>query len=180
MSEVEVWLVRHGETTWNAVHKICGWFDAPLSPRGEAMARALRPRLQGHDFRGVWSSDLSRARETGRLAYGSPREDERLRELDFGPLEGLDWTTLCPKRQEAVRSFHEHCTEGGETISQLESRVFSFLDDLSPGRHLLFVHAGVIRAVLRPLQADQFVPPTALARISWTQRRLLALELPTP
>ena len=178
MSEVEVWLVRHGETTWNAEHRICGWFDAPLTPRGQAMARALRPRLQGCRFEGVWSSDLSRARETGQLAYGSTAQDIRLRELDFGPLEGLDWTSLCPRRQDAVRAFDEHCTEGGETISQLEHRVFGFLDELRPGRHLLFVHAGVIRAVLRPAQADQFVPPTALARVNWSGRRLLGLELP--
>lgn len=178
MRELELWLVRHGETTWNAEHKICGWFDAPLTPRGKAMARALRPRLQGCTFDGVWSSDLCRAVETGRLAYAEPEPDPRLRELDFGPLEGLDWTTMCPLRQAAVRAFDEHCTEGGETISQLQSRVFHFVEGLKSGRHLLFVHAGVIRALLRPVQADQFVPPTSLARIHWTSKRLLSLELP--
>lgn len=178
MSQVIVWLVRHGETVWNAQRKISGWVDVELSERGQQMARNLRTRLQPEEFEGVWSSDLRRAVDTAELAYGRPtRRDRRLRELDFGPLEGQDWLLIPKEQQGEVLAFSEDCTLGGEKISTFEQRVFSFLDELRPGRHLLFVHAGVIRVALRPAQADTFVPPTSVAVINWTQKKLLEMHL---
>lgn len=178
MSDVIVWMVRHGETVWNAQHKISGWIDVDLSERGQQMALDLRPRLQGEDFDGVWSSDLRRALDTAQLAYGRPTvEDTRLRELDFGPLEGEDWTCIPEHQQREVMAFSEDCTFGGEKISAFEERVFAFLDELPAGRHLLFVHAGVIRLALRRAQADKFVPPTTVAVINWTQKQLLEMHL---
>ena len=56
-----LWLVRHGQTTWNSQGLISGWTDVPLTVRGEDMARALRPRLSRESFDEVWSSDLQRA-----------------------------------------------------------------------------------------------------------------------
>ena len=41
----ELWLVRHGESTFNAEGRYAGWSGPPLTPAGEAMARALIPRL---------------------------------------------------------------------------------------------------------------------------------------
>ena len=121
MSDVIVWLVRHGETVWNAQHKISGWIDVELSERGQQMARDLRPRLEPERFDGVWSSDLKRAIDTAELAYRRPeRQDERLRELDFGPLEGENWLTIPAEHQQEVIDFCEHCTRGGEKISAFE------------------------------------------------------------
>lgn len=178
MSDVIVWLVRHGETVWNAQRKISGWVDVELSERGQQMARDLRPRLHTEEFEGVWSSDLQRALHTAQLAYGRPaRQDVRLRELDFGPLEGEDWTLIPQHQQREVLAFSEDCTFGGEKISVFEERVFAFLDELSPGRHLLFVHAGVIRVALRRAQADKFVPPTTVAIVNWTRKHLLEMHL---
>lgn len=179
MSDVIVWLVRHGETVWNAEHKISGWIDVELSERGVQMARNLRPRLEPEQFDGVWSSDLKRAVRTAELAYGSPKkQDQRLRELDFGPLEGENWLTIPADHQQGVIDFCEDCTRGGETISAFEQRVVSFLDQLPPGRHLVFVHAGVIRVALRRVQADNFLPPTSVAIINWSQATLVDLLIP--
>lgn len=179
MKDVIVWLVRHGETVWNAEHKISGWVDVELSERGREMARALRQGLETEQFDGVWSSDLKRAIDTAELAYRRPeQQDQRLRELDFGPLEGQNWMNMPEQHQQDVLDFCEHCTRGGEKISAFEERVFSFLDHLPPGRHLLFVHAGVIRAALRRVQADKFVPPTTVAIVNWSQERLLEMRLP--
>jgi len=179
MSDVIVWLVRHGETVWNAQHKISGWIDVELSERGQQMARDLRPRLEPERFDGVWSSDLKRAIDTAELAYCLPeQQDKRLRELDFGPLEGENWLTIPAEHQQEVIDFCEHCTRGGEKISEFEERVVSFLDHLGPGRHLLFVHAGVIRVALRRVNADNFLPPTSVAIVNWSQGHLLELHLP--
>lgn len=179
MSEVIVWLVRHGETVWNAQHKISGWVDVELSERGQQMARDLRAGLELEHFDGVWSSDLKRAIATAELAYRHPeKQDRRLRELDFGPLEGQNWMTMPEQHQRDVLDFCEHCTRGGEKISAFEQRVIGFLDHLPPGRHLLFVHAGVIRVALRRVRADKFVPPTSVAILNWSKQHLIELRLP--
>jgi probable phosphoglycerate mutase len=159
--KVILWLVRHGETVANAQGKISGWHDVDLSPRGRAMAEALRPLLTVEDFDTVVASDLKRARDTARLAYGEPEVDRRLKELDFGSLEGQCWTEIPEPLRDAVLAFSEHCAPGGELISRFQSRVFEYIEELSPGRHLLFVHGGVIRLILRQVGADQFVPPTS-------------------
>ena len=176
-STVELWLIRHGETVWNALGKISGWHDVELSARGEAMAQALRPLLQNQVFATVIASDLRRAQDTAKIAYGEPVTDRRLREINFGSLEGQIWSEISPAAQDEVLAFSEHCSPGGELISQFEARIFEYLATLEPGRHLLFVHGGVIRVVLRQVGADQFVPPTSLAIVDWSKRALLDLKL---
>jgi probable phosphoglycerate mutase len=172
-----IWVVRHAETVWNALGKISGWHDVELSELGRRQAQALAPLLAGQAFTQVWSSDLQRARDTARIAYGEPQMDRRIRELDFGSLEGQIWSELPQEQQDMVHQFHDECAPGGETIRTLEERVFHFLDELSPGTHLIFAHGGVIRAILRQVQADQFVPSTSFGVVDWTSRQLLRLEL---
>ena len=142
------------------------------------MARDLHPQLGHLTFTGVWSSDLQRACHTARLACDTPAvPDARLRELDFGPLEDQDWTQLPEETQREVLAFSENCTQGGELISVFQGRVFEFLDQLPPGTHLLFVHGGLIRLVLRCVGNDRFVPPTTVAKVNWSSRELLELTL---
>ena len=67
-------LVRHGESTWNAEHRLQGQLDPPLSDTGREQAAELRPlveRLGIADDR-VIVSDLSRARETATLLGLAP------------------------------------------------------------------------------------------------------------
>lgn len=174
---VELWLVRHGETTSNAAGMISGWKDVHLSEKGRAMAEALRPILKDECFDTVVASDLTRAQDTARLAHSEPAIDGRLRELDFGKLEGMNWETMPPDLQREILAFSEECAPGGELISVFEARVFDYLASLPAGRHLLFVHGGVIRIVLRQVGADQFVPPTSVAVVDWSTRSLIDLRL---
>ena len=69
-ASIELWLIRHGETTSSVRHRIAGWVNALLTEVGEEEARALKPFLNGHSFDSVWSSDLDRAIATSRLAWG--------------------------------------------------------------------------------------------------------------
>ena len=57
-------LARHGETEWNAVRRVQGWTDIPLSEKGQAQAEALAQRLSRTPLAAVYSSDLSRAVQT--------------------------------------------------------------------------------------------------------------------
>jgi glucosyl-3-phosphoglycerate phosphatase len=78
-------LVRHGQSTWNAIHRWAGQADPPLSEEGRRQARQLARRLRSFPFGVVVSSDLSRAAETATvvaegLGLAAPTSDARLRE----------------------------------------------------------------------------------------------------
>jgi probable phosphoglycerate mutase len=171
---VELWLVRHGESTFNAEGRYAGWSDPALTEAGEAMARALRPRLAEVEFDGIWRSDRIRTRETARLAgFPDARVDERLREIDFGELEGLTYEQAGEDWRHRLRSFADFQAPGGESTRDLQERVESFLADLPAGRHLVFSHGGWIRCVIAACGDDRFPDKAEIVRVDWTARRLL-------
>jgi len=172
-SSLELWLVRHGQTTANAGGIISGWLDVPLTDLGEAQARFAARHLAGLDFDGVWSSDLARALATARLAWGEPAADQRIRELHFGELEGRHWGDLGADLESALLEFKRFRAPGGEDLSELRERVLGFAGGLVPGRHLIFTHGGVIRLLTSDLGQDRFLQNGAVAVLDWTGRRLL-------
>ena len=96
MKTSHFWLIRHGETAWNAARRLQGWRDIALNNTGVEQARHLARYLSSPDFTGrvdaVVSSDLSRAHETARVAaghFGHPViTTPLLRERNFGIYEG--------------------------------------------------------------------------------------------
>ena len=91
-------LVRHGESTWNAEHRLQGQADPPLSELGREQAEALLPFLDGIPERRL-SSDLTRAVQTAELLglAGAP-QDPRWREIDIGEWAGFTLDELDPER----------------------------------------------------------------------------------
>jgi 2,3-bisphosphoglycerate-dependent phosphoglycerate mutase len=91
-------LLRHGQSEWNAENLFTGWVDVDLSPAGEAEARAggtLLAEESGLDLRIVHTSVLTRAIRTAELALGAAgrswlpvRRDWRLNERHYGDLQG--------------------------------------------------------------------------------------------
>ena len=144
-----LWLVRHGETDWSAAGRFNGWTDIPLNTRGRRQARAVTGQLSGRRFVTVWSSDLRRAAETARLAETEPALDHRLRELDFGTLEGRTWAELSRRTREALIDFDAFTAPDGESVATMRDRVLEFVHALPAGDHLLFTHGGVIRLISR-------------------------------
>jgi probable phosphoglycerate mutase len=144
-----LWLVRHGETDWSAGGRLNGWTDVALNAGGRRQARALATQLAGRRFVTVASSDLSRAAETARLAGTDPVLDRRLRELDFGSLEGSTWTDLSDPTRAALIGFDGFSAPDGETVEALRVRVLDFVRALAAGDHLVFTHGGVIRLLSR-------------------------------
>jgi probable phosphoglycerate mutase len=90
-SRLVVW--RHGQTSWNAAERMQGQVDIPLDATGLAQARAIAPELAALRPQALYTSDLSRARQTAETLAaltGLPvREDKRLREIDTGSISGL-------------------------------------------------------------------------------------------
>ena len=173
MEGLELWLVRHGETPASRDGVLAGWADVPLTPRGVAQAEAVRPALEGEAFAQAWCSDLQRAVDTARLAWGDARRDSRLREINFGELEGHAWAALDPDVRRSFVEFNGFHPAGGESLSQVRERVHGFLAELAPGRHLLFTHGGVIRLLTRECGHDAFVPTGTVVGVEWARRAIL-------
>lgn len=165
--DVQLLLMRHGSTAWNEAGRLCGWRDVPLSDRGRSEADGLRGRaeeLLADAPRAVWSSDLLRARETARLAGLPAAPDPRLRELNFGALEGARWEELSYPVRAALIRFEGFRAPGGESVADLAGRVGEFVAGLSPGVHIVVAHGGVIRLLLRDRAQEQIAPGQAIWR----------------
>jgi probable phosphoglycerate mutase len=63
---------------------------------------------------------------------------------------------------------------GGESYEDLRARVHAFVDELPPGRHVVFTHGGVVRLLAREVGEDRFVRTGTLLVLDWDARRLLA------
>ena len=97
---LELVLVRHGESTWNAENLFTGWTDVDLSPAGEeeaTKAGALLAAEVGLDLRIVHTSVLTRAIRTANLLLDTMsrswlpvRRHWRLNERHYGALQGLN------------------------------------------------------------------------------------------
>jgi probable phosphoglycerate mutase len=155
-----VWLVRHGSTDWTG-QRWCGTTDLPLNELGRAEVESLVSDLAlriDTDVE-VISSPLRRALETAdRLTATigiAAAIDGRLREVDFGDIEGLDWAELEARDPGIARAVASGTTAidwpGGETSAEVRSRVAGLWRDMVPRAAglVLVSHAGVIRELLR-------------------------------
>jgi broad specificity phosphatase PhoE len=85
-----VCLARHGETEWSLTGQHTGLTDLPLTARGEQNARQLGERIRGLKFQHVFTSPLTRAADTCRLAGFADRAETMpdLVEWNYGDYEG--------------------------------------------------------------------------------------------
>jgi probable phosphoglycerate mutase len=156
----EILLARHGETDDNIEPiRIQGRIDTPLNDKGRAQAAELAERVAEEGVTSLWSSELSRARETaeivGRRIGLEPSTDPRLAEGNRGRLEGRLWQEVArsePNTYAAWRAAGEQFRfPEGESLLEQQQRVLAALDDIraaAPGRSLVVCHGGSIRVVL--------------------------------
>jgi broad specificity phosphatase PhoE len=144
-----VWLVRHAETEWSRTGRHTGRTDVPLTDAGREHARGLGARLAGTEFEAVFSSPLSRARETAELAGLGDRAELRdeLLEWDYGDYEGI--TTPQIRESEPGWYLWRDGAPGGESPEQVESRVDRVIAEVLEvdGLVALFAHGHVLRAL---------------------------------
>ena len=166
------YLVRHGETEWNAQGRVQGQTDVPLSDVGRKQAAGTAARLASCDFGAVYTSDLARAQETARIMVAALkngpleiRPRESLREIAGGVLEGSVWNAVRSSMGE-LRDFSHDLDlkpEGGESFRELLDRLGGFARELEashPDEDVLVVgHGGSLRALavmLLGLPVDAF------------------------
>jgi alpha-ribazole phosphatase len=183
---MRLYLVRHGETDWNAARRYQGQSDIPLNRTGIQQARKLAGRLSKEKIDTIYSSDLSRARETARLIAEHHsckiHADSRLCEVSFGTWEGQTYDEIKKSAPSALAEWEADilttAPPNGETLEQLTARVQSILSDLCT-RHadqtsLIVAHGGPLQVLLclaldlSPSMYWQFhLSPASLSEISF-------------
>jgi hypothetical protein len=109
----------------------------------------------------------------------SPRSTGACARSTSGPWRAAA-TTRWGRLTEVFMVFRDFRIPGGESHEALRRRVHGFVDELPPGRHLLFVHGGVIRVLTQDLGLDRFVSTGSLVVVDWAGRRLLSLHERNP
>lgn len=154
-----IWLARHGQTAWNEQGRFCGHTDVPLSTLGRRQARTLASQLQQMPIAAIYSSDLSRARETAKI-IAKKRQIEIIsssawREINFGAWEGLMYAEIAASFNDQLGFFTnpEHdAPPQGETLTEVLQRVIPALKEILHHKHdeaiVLVSHGGVIRGML--------------------------------
>lgn len=163
---LELVLIRHGETEWNALRRLQGQLDVPLNLRGERQAAALAAALRDETLDAVFCSDLSRARQTAQALanqHGVPlQQSVALRERCFGAFEGMLYADIAarfPIEHAAwqARELDARFPSGlaiGETLREFahraENAVLSRAQQSSNlCRIAVVAHGGVLEAIYR-------------------------------
>jgi probable phosphoglycerate mutase len=156
------YLIRHGESLYNAEGRIQGQSDVALSPSGLLQAQAIAGALSGQAIDAVFASPLRRALQTAepiaaRLGVDI-RCDDRLKEIHAGVFQGLLWDEIEAKFPEAVRPWREQQPDfvipGGESRRALMERgrsVFESIRETPFHRVAVVSHGGILAAALKAL-----------------------------
>jgi broad specificity phosphatase PhoE len=159
--QTTLYVIRHGETEWNATGRWQGQLDTPLNDDGRLQARRLARRFatQGPRFDALYSSDLARAFETativgGALGHAEVRTLPALREIDIGVWSGLHTDEIRARFADElarIDSGDDLKRGGAESFGDLKRRIAEAVERLAaehPGETLaLFTHGGCVRAL---------------------------------
>lgn len=189
-----VYVIRHGQTDWNAIRRLQGQKDIPLNDfgrtqavaNGHALAAILGPTALDFDY---VASPLGRTRETMELLRGAMgldpaayRTDERLVEVSFGDWEGHTLPELKREHPEKVRARKAAKWdfippgEDAESYEILSWRIGAWLTSVDR-QTVCVCHGGVIRSIFRLVTgmekdeaADIPIPQDRILRVE-TERR---------
>ena len=168
-----LYIIRHGKTDWNALHKLQGRTDVPLNEEGRQMAEAAREKYRNIPFDLCFCSPLIRARETAEILLRNRNipilNDDRLTEMGFGIYEGMENVFQVPECPVNVlfRSPEKYTSPpgGAESLDELFARTGAFLREcvnplLSAGQDILIVGHGAMNSSIvcqiRKLPRAQF------------------------
>jgi alpha-ribazole phosphatase/probable phosphoglycerate mutase len=151
-----IYLLRHGETSWNADdNRYCGRTDIPLTPKGARQAEEVRKQMEGIELSNVYSSPLQRAFSTACIASGREAiKDDRLIEADFGSWEKKTRAEFIEENESLWANWMSdpgayRAGGTGETGIEIVTRVDNFFGSLlqtyNEGNFMVVAHNGVNR-----------------------------------
>lgn len=153
-------LVRHGETDWNALHRMQGRSDIPLNDRGRAQAGFAAEALKDTKIDAIYASPLKRAMETAEIIKGGRplvvQPAPALIEINLGDWEGHtpeDVDVLYPGQYDVWRNQPgEIQLPQGENFHDVQARAYGFFQKLAEQDGdktiLLVSHMGCLSTIL--------------------------------
>ena len=162
-----IYLIRHGETTWNREGRLQGQADSPLTLKGtqqiESVSNALKNYLKNQSLT-FWASPLGRTQQTAAIIcdiigvdFEHVNFDERLKEITLGDRDGYpSWDALkndhpedMAKREKDPWNYRH---PKGESSQMALERIEPFMQELETlsGTHVVVAH-GVVNKIFRGL-----------------------------
>lgn len=192
---MNIYLVRHGQTSWNRHQRLQGLSDIPLNRAGIRQSRRLAEWHRQTGVRLVVTSPLLRAHRTAQILAErngtSPLVDDRLREIDHGPWTGLGLQTIAdqfPDDFATWNSFPEKLLmSNGESLLAVYRRSAGTLVDLireSFDQDVVIVSHGVVHALLlcaamgaEPSRVREYSPHNAaVSALTVMRRKIIGVE----
>lgn len=165
MNQTDIYLIRHGQTSWNAERRIQGITETSLNETGREQARKIGQDFSDLCIGAIYTSPLKRAKETAEIIgtfHGCGIfVDPMLYEGKFGELEGITVPEFHEKYARDIQSrhnlsreerMHHKYTSGAESIHEVVERVIPSLNRIARdhiGENIIVVtHGFVIRSLL--------------------------------
>jgi broad specificity phosphatase PhoE len=180
-SSMLLYLVRHGESTYNAENRIQGQSDVPLSELGRRQGQAVAEALAAMPIEAVYSSPLCRASDTAQPIAGRHGlqvcTDPRLMELNVGVFANRLRSELADEYPAELTQWlggdEDFVIPGGESRRQLTQRGCEAIRSIVAAGHrevVIVTHGGLLSATLRRLlKLVEPLPPFALQNGSITR-----------
>lgn len=158
---IKLFLIRHGQTSWNVEGKYQGSCDIELNSTGIQQAELASKYLSRVKFSKIYSSPLKRTMKTANIINGRTeveiKIDKDLKEVDFGKWEGLKFNEIDKDYHEDYQQwltdpYNNHPT-GGESFKELTLRTTSAIDSIvaentDDSSVAIVTHGGVILSLL--------------------------------
>ena len=153
-----LFLIRHGQTVANLDGFYSGQSDVKLTDLGISQAKDIRPILEKYSFDKVFSSDLSRAYETAKLAIPGcePTQTPLLREISIGDLTGQSIAAVREKYGNLKGNFAAFHGEDQEMIYLRAEKFIRQMEAETAETIAAFSHNGFMKAVLRVILGKDF------------------------
>jgi broad specificity phosphatase PhoE len=152
------YLVRHGETEWNAASRMQGQLDSPLTPLGREHARGSARLLARLGVDAMFASPLGRVRQTVEIIHEElaleATFDDRLKEWSAGDWSGELHADIRVKWPEAWAAWdadrYANRSPGGESFADLVERSQAFIADAraSPAARIAVIGHGFLNRAL--------------------------------
>ena len=191
MKAKTLYVFRHGQTDFNREGKAHGRLDIPLNEIGRAQARELAAALSDAGLEVIYSSPMSRTRETAEIVAerhkgAEIRTHDGLKERDVGVMQGRVAETEFPDLYQKMYDPDFAPPGGGESFNDTRRRVLGAVMEIVKTTERdtigLSLHGGAMRGILQTLTGSAYpphgVPNTAYYRMAWDGERLTLDGMP--
>lgn len=180
---VEIIYETHSTSTDNEAGIATGWLPGRLSPAGRELAFVLGERRRHDGIDAVFVSDLRRAVETAEIAFGGSgipiHQDARLRECNYGDLNGMPVVQLAAERSRHIDDPYP----GGQSYRQVVETTRDFLADLAAswnGKRVVVISHSANRWALDHLLNGTALEDLVDAPFAWQEgwEYILTTQIP--